>query len=79
MKILKDMADSMRIVTATLTSNIPKQGASQDSCSGLVKTLNPEVEAFLQVLKGALRRILLTSQIPYLIEVLNIMQKHQQA
>lgn len=79
-KVLKDMANSMRNVTATLTnSTVSKLGINQDSSSGLAEKLNPEIEAFLQILRGSLGRIPPTSRLTCLIELLPIMQKYERA
>lgn len=79
-KVLKDMANSMRNVTATLTSStVSKLGMNQDFSSGLAEKLNPEIEAFLQILRGSLKRIPPTSRLTCLIELLPIMQKYERA
>jgi len=79
LKVLKDMADCVRTMTATLTISTSKVDMNKNSCSGLAETLNPEIESFLQVLKSSLGRILPTSRLTCLIELLSIMQKYEQA
>jgi len=81
MNVLKDMADTIRTMTATLSSTSAsissKQRMSQDSHRP-AEMLNPEVEAFLQILKGSLRRIPPTSRLTCLIELLPILQKYEE-
>lgn len=78
-KVLKDMADSMRTITSTLTTSITsKQDMNPHSYYELA-TMNPEIEAFLQVLKGSLGRIPPISRLACLMKLLPIMQKYERA
>lgn len=67
LKVFKDMANSVRIMTATLITSTSKVDMNKNSCSELAETLNPEIEAFLQVLKSSLGRILPTFRLTCLI------------
>lgn len=82
MNVLKDMADTIRTMTATLTSTSastsPKLRMNQESHSGPAEMLNPEIEGFLQILKGSLGRTPSISRLTCLIELLPILKKYEE-